>query len=99
MLVDDVLQAVFVGELRCILFELDLDLRAALTHFRRADLEVILPGGIPGHRLGVRFVGARSDPHRFGHHEHRVEAHAKLADDLTEIHLLLFGGIDEFARP
>ncbi len=96
--VDDVLEVVFLGEFGGILLEFDLDLRAALGHLGGADLVVVLARGVPGHGLGARLVGARGDPHPFGDHEHGVEAHAELPDDLGEIHFLVPGGFDEFAR-
>ena len=99
MLVDDLLQAIFLGEFGGIFLELDLDLRAALVHFRRADLEIVLAGGVPADRPGARFVGAGGDPHPFRHHEDRIKAHPELADDLGKIQLLVLGGFHEFARP
>jgi hypothetical protein len=80
--VDDVLQAEFFRKFSRVLFQFDLHLRAALFHFRRTDLVIVLAGRIPADRLGIRFIRVGGHPHPFGDHKHGIKSHPELTDDL-----------------
>ncbi len=92
MFVDDVLDPVLLGKFGGVFFEDDFDFGAALGLFCRFDLVTVVAGGVPADCFGVPFKRAGGHLYRFGHHEHRVESHAKLADHARGVETLLFGG-------
>ena len=99
MFVDDVLDPIFICKLGRVFLELDLHLRPALAHLRRADLVVVLAGGVPANGFGLGFGGPGCHAYPFRHHKYRIEAHTELSDHLGEIHFLVLRRFDELARP
>ncbi len=98
MALDDALQTPRTGKLGGVFFETNANFRAALGLFGVSEAETAVPGRAP-HRRAI-LGPERSGEHRdlFGDHKHRIEADAKLTDDLLQRVLTLPGILQKGAR-
>ncbi len=79
---DRALQAPGLRKFPGIFLEVNVDFGASILLVRRFQSKTAVARGTPAPRLLLRTVGSRSHGDAVGHHEHGVESHTKLADDL-----------------
>ena len=92
----DIARVVALGEVLCIFLQVNEDARAARgigSGF--VQLITFLPIAHPLHRGGIRLPGAGGHFHLVCSHEHTVEAHTELADEVLRAALALLHGFQE----
>ena len=91
-------QVARLSELLGVFFQFELDGCPATALFSRPHGIGAFAGTGPNHSLSFGLVGAGGHRHRVRNHEHGVEAHAKLADNLAGIKISLSGRLQKFPR-